>query len=116
MDGGPLSKKIKKKDEIEKWVKVKPKISTGAAKAIAIIKTAPDVPFLERWIEDLCRTNCWPLQLVSSDFIAQLGALVPPDVALATLERLRAEYKAAHPFAYPVEDFSFLEKNDRAEL
>jgi hypothetical protein len=111
MNGNPLKKAKKKDDEVEKWTKVKPKISTGAAKAIADIKTVPDVEWLERYIEELCRTNCWPLQLVSSDFIARMGGLLDPQTSLNTLERLRADYAAAHPFSKPpMDDYSFLEE------
>jgi hypothetical protein len=110
MDGNPLrKKKVKSDEDVEKWKKVKPRISAGAAKAMVGIKAAPDVSWIERWIEDLCRTNSWPLQLVCSDFVGKLGSLLAPPMALSTLEKLRADYHQAHPFASPKDDYGFLE-------
>jgi hypothetical protein len=111
MDGNPIKKrKGKEEGDVEKWKKIKPKISVGAAKAIADVKTAPDVGWLERYIEDLCRTNSWPLQLLGSDFIGRLGAMLSPQHSLSTLERLRSDYRTAHPFSQPpTEDYGFLD-------
>ena len=110
MEGNPLrKKKTNTEEDVEKWVKEKPHISVGAAKAIVGIKGSPDVSWIERWIEDLCRTNSWPLQLVCSDFIGRLGALLTPQMTLSTLEKIRADYQQAHPFASPKDDFGFLE-------
>ena len=109
MDGNPIKARRPKKSDDEHLKKPKKVFSAGAAKAIAGISTAPDIPWIERWIEDLCRTNSYPLQLLHNDFTSRLGGLLEAQVALKILDQLRADYKAAHPFLEPVkEDFSFL--------
>lgn len=109
MDGNPI-KKRKEVPEEETIKKPRPKLSPGAAKAIVGIRTAPDIPWIERAIEQLCRENSWPLQLLCSEFTSRLGGLLEPQAALNTLERLRADYRAAHPFMDPPkDDYSFLE-------
>lgn len=110
MDGSPLKAPRAKKSETEHLKRPKPKISPGAAKAIADIKTAADIPWIERWIEDLCRTRSYPLQLICSDFISRLGGLLEAQESVRILEKLRSDYKQAHPFAQPPQDdYSFLE-------
>lgn len=107
----PLKRRIKRETvgSAEKPFK-KPKwpISKGAAKSILDITTDPDVPWLCAWIENLCRNNCWPLSLLSSDFIGLMGRLLDPKDALDVLTRVRREYATAHPFEFPKDDYSFL--------
>jgi hypothetical protein len=110
MNGNPLKEPRAKKSDDGHLKKPKPKITAGAAKAIADIKTAPDIPWIERWIEDLCRTYSYPLQLICSDFIGRLGGLLEAQESIRILEKLRMEYKAHHPFSQPVpDDYSFLD-------
>lgn len=110
MNGTPLKEPRVKKTDDEHLKKPKAKISPGAAKAIVDIRTAPDVPWIERWIEDLCRTYSYPLQLIGSDFTSRLGGLLEPQAALRIIEQLRSDYKQTHPFSQPVpDDYGFLE-------
>jgi hypothetical protein len=109
MDGNPIKARKPKKSDDEGLKKPKKVFSAGAAKAILDISTAPDIPWLERWVEQLCRENSWPMQLLHNDFTSRLGGLLEAQVAMKVLERLRADYKAAHPFLEPPkDDFSFL--------
>lgn len=109
MDGNPITRRRKAPEE-EVIKKPRPKLSPGAAKAIVGITAAPDIPWIERAIEQLCRENSWPLQLLCNEFTSRLGGLLEPQAALNTLERLRADYRTAHPFMDPPkDDYSFLE-------
>jgi hypothetical protein len=108
MNGTPLKEPRRKKSPTDHLKKPKPKISAGAAKALLGIRSTPDVPWIERHLEDLCRTNSWPLQIICSDAISKLGELLGTQAALAILEKLRTEYKTTHPHILSKEDFTFL--------
>lgn len=97
MDSNPL--KTKKAVADEKPKKPRAAFSKGAARTILACKGPPDVPWLTREVEQLCRENCWPMTLLSNDFMTHLGTLFEAHVALDILQTLRQKYKATHPFS-----------------
>jgi hypothetical protein len=86
------------KEELEKFKKPRPVFTKGSARAIVLCKGPPDLEWLQRDIEQLCRENCWPMSLIANDFLTKLGNLFEAKVALAILEGIRARYAASHPF------------------
>ena len=91
--------------EPEKFKKPKTVFTKGVARSILLCKGAPDIGWLEREIEQLCRENCWPLnQLLHNDFMTRLGTLLETRHALIILESLRRRYAAAHPFTEKIDD------------
>lgn len=115
MDGDPLKKRAKAKKDDETLKKPKLAFSKGAAKAVLGLKSDPDVAWLDRAVEDLCRSRCLPLQLKSNEFMTLLGNLFEGQEAIKILEQLRADYERSHPFAAvkPKEtDFAFLKVED----
>ena len=76
----------------------KPKcaISKGAARSIVNERCdAMACQWIERWIEQLVRENSYPPQLKSDDFVASLSKFLAPRDALAILERVRRDFRAA---------------------
>lgn len=122
--GSPIKpKKEKIEFKPEKIEKIKPqklKISCGAAKRIVQTKHNLDkfaILWIERYIEDLARSNSYPLQLISNDFIGQLCNLLNATDATNVLLKMRSDFSRAFPLLYekPKDDFDFLNdatKND----
>ena len=94
-----------KKEELKLFKKPKCKISKGHAKKIVCVKDVDNAgcAWLERWIDDLVRSNCFPPQLVSDDFYASLPKYFAPDKVLSILEDVRRDYRRAFPLS-SVED------------
>jgi hypothetical protein len=92
----------------------KPKalLSRAAAKRLLSLAAGkePDTEWVERWLIQLCREHSYPLSWIGPDILSKLTTLLPPEMGLKTLEQLRLDYAAAHPFANsPTDDYSFLE-------
>ena len=94
----------------------KPKavFSKGTARAVLGVKGDPDVDWLERAVEDLCRSRSLPLQLKSNDFMRLLGQLFEAQDAIKILDQLREDYMRTHPFSTKLKetDFDFLKQVD----
>jgi hypothetical protein len=84
------------------------KISIGKAKQILNRRDEPDVKWLINYIENLCRSNSYPLQMVSNDFLVFVGMLFEPKKALETIDTLRDEYNKVHPFVVQKPDMEFM--------
>ena len=110
----PLAKTTKKKekeeDPLKDFKKAKCKISKGHAKKIVMAKDVDSAgcAWIERWIDNLVRGNCFPPQLVSDDFYASLPKFFAPDKVLNILEEVRRDYKRAFPL-------SSIEDNDNLD-
>lgn len=85
------------------------KISVGKAKQILNRRDEPDVNWLINYIENLCRSNSYPLQMVSNDFLVFVGMLFEPKKALETIDTLRKEYEKVHPKVEEKIDMSFMD-------
>lgn len=97
---GNKQKEEAKKEELKLFKKTKCKISKGHAKKIVMMTTdSAGCAWIERWIDDLVRGNCFPPQLVSDDFYASLPKFFAPDKVLSILEDVRRDYKRAFPLS-----------------
>ena len=83
---------------METFKKPRAAFSKGSARAILLCKGDPDIDWLEREVENLCRSRCLPLTLKSNEFMKLLGILFETRHALEILSDLRTRYAAAHPF------------------
>ena len=90
-----------KKEELKLFKKPKCKISKGHAKRVVGAKDVDSAgcAWLERWIDELVRSNCFPPQLVSDDFYASLPKFFAPDKVLSILDEVRKDYKRAFPLS-----------------
>jgi len=101
----PIAKKDtvakEKEEELKLFKKAKCKISKGHAKRIVMAKDVDSAgcAWIERWIDNLVRGNCFPPQLVSDDFYASLPKFFAPDKVLSILEEVRRDYKRAFPLS-----------------
>jgi len=100
----PLAKPLKKQkeeDPLKDFKKEKCKISKGHAKKIVAVKDVDSAgcAWIERWIDNLVRGNCFPPQLVSDDFYASLPKFFAPDKVLSILEEVRKDYRRAFPLS-----------------
>lgn len=111
--GSPFTKdhKPKKEDtELEKFKKLKPRISKGTVKALTKHTASEAMCFwVERWLEHLVRENSYPPQIISDNAMTILGQILDPKSALLVLERLRNEFNEAHHLELVKDDMSFLE-------
>jgi hypothetical protein len=90
-----------KEEQLKLFKKAKCKISKGHAKRIVLAKDVDSAgcAWIERWIDNLVRGNCFPPQLVSDDFYASLPKFFAPDKVLSILEEVRRDYKRAFPLS-----------------
>lgn len=95
----------RKKQKIETPKKKKCPISHSTAKKI--VGSASDLicDWLERYIDNLVRSNGFPPQLVSNDFLELLNQYFNQTVTLKIVEELRSNFKRAFPL-----------KSDRLDL
>jgi hypothetical protein len=85
------------------------KINKSTAKQIVGKVENPDCDWIARWLENWCRSNSYPLTMISNNFMTDLGRLLEVKTALSMLESIRQEYKQTHPFETVKEtDFDFL--------
>ena len=97
-DEGPLKKK-----KVAEVKKPRNPFSKGVARTILKCKGAPDVAWLQREVEQMCREHCLPMSLVGNDFMTHLGTLFEATAAQRILENLRLRYKTSHPFSEVLE-------------
>ena len=85
------------------------KISVGKAKQILNRRDEPDVKWVINYIENLCRSNSYPLQMVSNDFLIFVGMLFDSKKAVEIVDTLRDEYNKTHQFKVDKPDMSFMD-------
>jgi hypothetical protein len=104
----PIVSKVKEKieDPLKLFKKPKCKISKGTAKKITGYNNIDSngCQWIERWIENLVRGNCYPISLLSDDFYASLPQIFAPDKVLSILEAVRKDYKQAFPLSNHSDD------------
>lgn len=87
------------------------KLSKATARSIVGNARNPDIPWIERWLEQWCRSNSYPLQMIGNDFMTQLGNLLETQQAIVMLQFIRIEYEKCHPFeTFKESDFDFLKE------
>ena len=92
------------------------KISVGKAKQILNRRDEPDVKWLINYIENFCRSNSYPLQMVSNDFLIFVGMLFDSKKAIQIVDTLRDEYNKIHPFVVEKPDMSFMDSIEKHSL
>jgi hypothetical protein len=92
----PLRKRKVKKEE---WKKQRPVISKATVKRICQCEYADNSTcwWLERWIDELVRTNNYPPQLRSDDFYSLLGHYFSGETAMKILMQVREDYIKIYP-------------------
>jgi hypothetical protein len=115
----PSAKKASPPDPIKELKKLqpKPRVSKSAARAILGEKKGVDTLralWVEQWIDNLVRNNCYPPQLVSDDFIAKLGQLFAPDKATEILAHLRSDFRLQSVWEDPT-NYDFLVEAMKAD-
>lgn len=94
------------------------KISVGQAKRILDTKEelSPLVlGWILRWIDQLCKENSYPPQLIGGNFLPNLFIYFEPTKALEILERIRADFKETHLLTVQPDrskDFDWLETEE----
>lgn len=92
------------------------KISVGKAKQILNRRDEPDVKWLINYIENICRSNSYPLQMVSNDFLIFVGMLFDSKRAIQIVDKLRDEYNKVHPFVIEKPDMEFMNSIEKHSL
>jgi hypothetical protein len=91
------------------------KISVGQAKRILNTKEelSPFVlNWILRWIDQLCKENSYPPQLIGGNFLSNLFLYFEPTKSAEILERLRKDFKESHLSSLPVDrskDFEWMD-------
>jgi len=110
---GQKKAKKEKKDEKEEWEperKERKPISVAGAKKILGIDKADAIvgQWVDRWVEDLVRSNSYPPQLMGDTFLSLLNSYFPPMKALDILTSIRKEYHRAFDSRTEDDGFQFL--------
>jgi hypothetical protein len=116
----PLKKPtVKKEEEVETFKKEKCVIKSGCVKKLTGHSNADEIQcrWVERWVDDLVRSNCYPPQLRSNDFYSLLGTYFDGDTVMATLEKCRSEFARAFPMTVKEkeDDLTWLESVLRSD-
>jgi hypothetical protein len=95
----PLKPKKVKKEEVETFKKEKCVVKAGCVKKLTGHSNADDIQcrWVERWVDDLVRSNSYPPQLRSNDFYSLLGTYFDGDTVMSVLEKCRTEFARAFP-------------------
>jgi hypothetical protein len=109
--GSPLTKDQRaKKEEPTEKPKPKPK---GISKAVAkqlVLQTCEEhhCRWIERYLENLVATNCYPPKLKTNEAFSTLSECFTPTDALRILEDIRREFGLHFGHEVPKGEFDFL--------
>jgi hypothetical protein len=99
-------------EELKLFKKSKCVISKASVKKIANVKSADNMncQWLENWIDQFIRENCYPPQLKSDDFYSLLSRYFEGNKILKILEKVRYDYRRAFPLTEDIveDDLSWL--------
>jgi len=104
----PLKRKKETKEKEEKPKKHKCPISQSTAKKVVGSASDGICGWLERYIDNLVRSNSFPPQLVSNNFLELLNQYFNQTTTLKIIEDLRTDFKRAFPLKSDSLDLSHL--------
>ena len=95
---------------LEKFKTIKPVLSSKVGRELVRrVCGVSELLWIERWLENLMRTQSLPPSCMGSDAYNELMKVLPPTEMLMTMGQLRRQFLAEHPSHQPImEDFSFL--------